>query len=565
VVLGCLLVLGAVLTTSAAAPPGTPRSGKARGPGADAPGHLLDRLQADLAGVRAQRQSQVLEEEDRRLLDLVSTVPFAALPYTVPTGEVPSLVLTPTGREYGLGDLEALGAAVRSPDGTVDLVEHVLVAPGASLRIAAPGTTLRLRARGSQFVSLVAWKSTLVLAGAAGAPLRITSWDPAAGTPDPSPLDGRPYIRTAGGSMVLDHVHASDLGFWSGRTGGVAWTGGPRTSGSGSISDSEFTRGRYGVFASGTRDLAVTGSAFEDNEVDGLALHRGAVRTVVTDGRSAGNGRYGVSADLGSENLQLRGVDVSRNAVAGLSFSGAPFAAGPSASGAPTRGYGGLTVVGGRAVGNGVAGVRVVQGRDVSISGLTVAGGQDGIVLVGTGFPTRVQRTAVRDTRRFGISVRDGTAELEGNRLEGGAVGIRVIDATATVRGNEVRAAGHYGLSVSGRSDGSAVVANTLAGRGPAAVDTFRLTGEVREHGNDVTGWTEDEDDWLYWSRFVPRHPMVVLWIVVLLVPLAARWRARRRRPPLGTPPYRDDLRRMRPLVQRLDGTTARSAVGGNR
>jgi Right handed beta helix region len=206
-----------------------------------------------------------------------------------------------------------------------------------------------------------------------------------------------------------------------------------------------------------------------------------------------------------------------------------------------------------------------VQAHDVSVDGLTVAGSRDGIVLVGTGLPTQVERTVVRDPARFGISVQNGAAELVGNRLQGGPTGIRLRDATGTVRGNEIRGATHYGVSVAGRSAGSAVEANTLSGRGPVAVDTFRLAphADVVVLGNDVTSWTEDQDDWVYWSHFVPRHPMLVLWVVVLLLPLLASRRARRHRPPLGTPPYRDDLRRMKHLVYRLDGTPAQRAVRG--
>jgi hypothetical protein len=147
-----------------------------------------------------------------------------------------------------------------------------------------------------------------------------------------------------------------------------------------------------------------------------------------------------------------------------------------------------------------------VQAHDVSVDGLTVAGSRDGIVLVGTGLPTQVERTVVRDPARFGISVQNGAAELVGNRLQGGPTGIRLRDATGTVRGNEIRGATHYGVSVAGRSAGSAVEANTLSGRGPAAVDTFRLAphADVVVLGNDVTSWTEDQDDWVYWSNSCP-------------------------------------------------------------
>jgi hypothetical protein len=560
-VLACLLVVaGAVVTGAAVLPTGPAvRDGaRVRPPapaGTQVPRAPLAVLRDDLAGVRGERQSGLLEAEDRRLLDLVAAVPFGAPPYTVGEGRDATLVLTPIGRDYGLPDLEALGAAVPGPDGSVDVVRHVLVAPGALLRVLAPGTTLRLRSDGGGFVSLVAWRSTLVLAGEPEAPLTITSWSPGSGAPDPSPVDGRAYLRTAGGSMTLDHVQATDLGFWSGRTGGVAWTGSSRAAGSGSVTGSTFARCHYGLFASGSRDLTITDSAFVDNAVDGLALHRRAVGTQVSGGRATGNGRNGISADLGTEDVRLSGVDASRNAVSGISFSGAPLAVGPSAGGGSTRTFGGLTVIGGRADGNGSTGVRVVQSSAVSISGLAVSGSRDGIVLVGTRFPTMVRHTVVQGTRRFGISLQDGVARLADDRVGNSMTAFRLEDADAAVQTNDVRAASHYGVSVSGASAGSVVAANTLAGRGPAAVDTYRLDGgaDVRITGNDADRWTVDEDDWVYWSRFVPRHPMVVLWVVVLLVPALASLRGRRRRPSPGTLPYRDGERAL-PRLQPLPG-----------
>jgi Periplasmic copper-binding protein (NosD) len=289
---------------------------------------------------------------------------------------------------------------------------------------------------------------------------------------------------------------------------------------------------------------------------------------VVTGGRAIGNGRHGISADLGSEDLRVTGVEVSGNAGSGLSFSGAPFAAGPSAGGASARTYGGLTVSGGRMDGNGGAAVRVVRAAGVSISGLTVSGSRDGVVLVGTRSPTTVQDTEVR-ARRFGITVADGVAQLLGNRLGGGRTGIRLADASGAVRANDVRATTHYGVSVTGSSV-STVEANTITGRGAAAVDTYRLTddAEVDVRRNDVARWTEDEDDWVYWSRFIPRHPMVVLWVVVLLLPALSSLRARRRRPVPGTLPYADDLHRMPSFVplpgSRPGAALARPVRGGS-
>ena len=55
--------------------------------------------------------------------------------------------------------------------------------------------------------------------------MTIKSWDPASESADLNTTDGRSYVRVIGGSAEFTHVVFADLGFWSGRTGGVALTG----------------------------------------------------------------------------------------------------------------------------------------------------------------------------------------------------------------------------------------------------------------------------------------------------------------------------------------------------
>jgi hypothetical protein len=73
--------------------------------------------------------------------------------------------------------------------------------------------------------------------------------------------------------------------------------------------------------------------------------------------------------------------------------------------------------------------------------------------------------------------------------------------------------------------------------------------------GNDVKGWIRDRDDLTYWSTFIPDHPMLLLWVVGLGLPLFATARARRGRPQArGAVPYPDDVRREGATPVRLDG-----------
>ncbi|MCW2532504.1 MAG: exported protein of unknown function, partial [Blastococcus sp.] len=54
-------------------------------------------------------------------------------------------------------------------------------------------------------------------------------------------------------------------------------------------------------------------------------------------------------------------------------------------------------------------------------------------------------------------------------------------------------------------------------------------------------------------STFIPTHPMLVLWVVLLGLPLAFFLLGRRRRVPVGTAPYADGFRRERAAPLTVD------------
>ncbi|MDT0277360.1 right-handed parallel beta-helix repeat-containing protein [Blastococcus goldschmidtiae] len=501
------------------------------------------------------QQRALLISEDERLLRLVAGLRPGSAPYVQAVEGTETLVLTPRGLDYGLADLVAEGAAEVLPDGAVLLTRHVLVAPGARLGIVAPGGDLRLRSDATGITSLVAWKADLELAGDDGDALTVTSWDARSARPDDDVTDGRAYIRTVSGDLETSHVDVAGLGFWAGRTGGVALTGGSSGPATGTITDSSFEEGHYGVFVSETDGLEVTGSRFARNAIDGLTLHRRTVDTTVIDSTATGNDRNGVSADQGSEEVTLTGIRAARNAEYGVYFSGRPLSDGPSAGGASLRAYGNLAITGGQLTDNGKGGVRVVGANDVAIVGTEVADNRDGIVLVDTAAPTTVAGTTVTGDHRFGISATGGAATISDNRVTEGETAIRIRAASAAVTGNTVEEASNHGISVVGAAVATSVVDNTVAGRGPSGLDLHRLAPGVviEQSGNDLEQWVRDRDNWVYWSTFVPNHPMLVLWVVILGAPLALGLRARRNRLAVGSAPYRDQIWRDRPAPRRAD------------
>lgn len=552
-VAGTLLVGG--LIAVAAGPTSSPTP---------APGQSVSAAVVPFSRTSAESQYSVLAREDHRLLTLISSVRPGSGPYVQTLEGVDTLVLTASGLSYDLAGLRALGVAQVLESGDVLLTENVLVAPGARLVLDAPGTTLRLRSDRSGFASLVGWKADLVLSGAQGAPLVVTSWDPGQGLPDAEVDDGRAYIREVSGEMRLEQVSAAHLGFWAGRTSGVAWTGSSSTAATGSVTGSSFRGNHYGAFASQTERLAITDAVFTGNAVDGLSLHRSTADATVRSSSAHANGRHGFSADHGSESVAFRDVRAVGNADHGIFFSGRPLSDGPSAGGASMRTYGDVQIVGGLLRDNGGAGLRVVEGHQVSVTDTRVADNDDGIALAGTDASTTVVDTVITGRHRLGISVTGGSATLAGNQVSGSLTGIRVEDAAVRVTGNDVTRATGHAISVIGAATGSSVVDNTIAGRGPSGLDLFRLdhAASVEQSGNDIEGWTQDRDNWAYWSAFIPNHPLLVLWVVILGLPLALTVRARTRPITLGTAPYRDELLHGRRPPLRVDAGRA-AASGG--
>jgi hypothetical protein len=503
-------------------------------------------------GADAERQYSVLEMEDRRLLTLVASVRPGSGPYVQRLNGADTLVLTAGGLAYDLDDLLDLDAAKVMENGDVLLTTSVFVAPGARLVIDAPGKTLRLRSEDSGFVSLVAWKADLVLSGTDSGPLRVISWDTVEEGPDTDVVDGRAYVREVSGDMRLRYADVSHLGFWAGRTSGVSWTGSASTVATGGILGSSLRANHYGAFASQGEGLSVVDSVFIGNAVDGLSLHRSTESTTIRSSKALSNGRHGFSADNGSESVELSDVTASRNGAYGVFFSGTSLSEGQSAGGASLRTYGEVDISGGEFRENGKAGLRVVEGNRVAVTGTRVSGNRDGIVLAGTAAPTTVEDAVVTGNRRMGISVTDGSAIVAGNRVSGAATGIRIRDAQVTTSANVVSKATDHAISVVGAAARTSVTDNTISGRGPSGLDTFRLDQDLalRVSGNDVEGWTQDRDNLEYWSTFIPSHPMLVLWVVVLGAPVALA--LRRRRVPAGTLPYQDPLRRERPEPLRV-------------
>jgi parallel beta-helix repeat protein len=533
------LLAGAGLVAVAFVAPGWLAGTPAPAPPAPAP--IARPADAELLAAR--NQAGLVQQEDDRLIAQLRGAPWYAEPFLDREHGPQALVLTPRRSPYDLDALIRMGAATRVDPGTVELTSSVLVAPGATLAVTEPDTTLRMRSEEGGFTSLVGWKGNLVLGGAPDRPLRVTSWDPKSAAPDLSVADGRAYVRVVGAQLETRDAELSDLGFWSGRTGGVALTGSDGISAGGSIVATTMHRNHYGLFSSDTDKLTVTGSTVVDSTVDGVLLHRGSVGATVEKTVARGSGGHGIAVGQGTAAVTLRAVEAVANSGDGIRVDGRPQAeqAGPAGlSLDAARGFGVLESTSTANVGSGIL---VWDADDVSVTGNVVADNPEGIVVRGTAEGVRVDGNTVTGSTGAAVAVTGGAVNtvVEHNTISGAHAGVLVRDAVAAVNGNTVGGARSHALSFQGAANGSSAGQNVLAGQGPSSVDVLRVVpgASVAVGVNDDAGWQVVKDRIPRLTDLFSSHPLLLMWAALFLLPVVATLLARRRRRNRGsTAPY---------------------------
>jgi Right handed beta helix region len=504
------------------------------------------------SSVAAQRSAaaataRILVAEDTRVLGLVRRVPYLGPAYRVHTPGIDTVVLTARATPYERTDLVRLGALVPQAGGADYLRASVLVAPGAKLFL-GDERSLRLRSDVKAFASIVAWKAELRMTGTADRPLSITSWTRGHGA-DTDEADGRAYIRTVGSRTLVKHVALRSLGFWSGRTGGLAAEGGDESVASAGataasaespvtghqqlvVSDVS-TRGlHYGLYTHDIRSGSVRRSRFLQSAQQGLLLH-GKTHDVLVDSTTVENsGADGVAVARGSHDLVLRKVVSDGNAGDGIRVDGRPTAARPTAGGGDPVPHGAVDISEATLSHNAGSGVNVVGAVKVSVAASTLSSNADGITVRDSARDVHLTTNVVKSSRGFGIGVTDGPSAVtvEDNSVDGAATGVALRSAVATVRRNYVSNATEHGISLAGGAAGSHVVQNRISGRGASGLSLTRLVspGSVVDRANDVSGWEVHKD--LTWSQRLEDHPLLLLWLPILFLPLVGWLLSLRRR-----------------------------------
>jgi hypothetical protein len=535
----------------------------------------------------AERQAQLVQGEDERLIDVrvagaARQVTYPLRPYRVRSSGFYTLVLPARRAVYTMGDLRELAPQtfLQQRDGSYLLREHILVDTGATLALSpSKPTTIRMSSGAAGFVSIVTRGGKLRLLGSASAPLTFTSWDETASTTDKTVKDGRAYIL-AMGQLVVKHANFEDLGFWSGRTGGLALAGSGApsagldlgseetkvTTGSstdsreaeilpsgnlpddedsidtvvGEVSDTKITGNAFGLFVTGASGTEIRNVTISRSLVNGLVLHRSVRSAQVEQVRVEKSGADGIVVTRGVEAALLTQVTSTGNGRDGVVITGTPLAKGPSPSGSSIRQFGNNVLTASLIEGNGRTGVRIVGGTQVRLLGNSIEGGVQGVLVSAGAAGVVIDANRITNVDGSGIQIRDANGiEVSGNSVRRTRTGVHVMNAEAEIQDNTVASATLHAISLVGKVTGTTITSNALGGRGSSAIDQARLEGgaEPELDGNDLSGWdrviTQDG------VISTLKHPLTVIWILIAVLLISGQVRIHRRRH-VRTLPYAD-------------------------
>jgi Right handed beta helix region len=491
---------------------------------------------ASLPNVSAAKETSLVSAEDGRIRLLLHDAVRIFQPEVIPyRGSLPTVVLTAGSHVYTAADLVQYGALVMLPNHAALLLDNVFVSTNARLSLGSP--TLRalyLDSTSGGFASIIAWGGSLSFTGTASQSLTIMGWNRATKVAAADEGNGRSYIREVGGTMTLSDVRASSLGFWSGRTGGVAWTGVSGAPSRGGATDSTFTQDIYGAFVSRGQGVTFASDLFEFNSLDGLHIHRYSVGSQVASSSSARNGGNGFLVDRATQNTVLQGDVSQNNATNGYFIDGRPLVSGASASGSSVLPSTGTVLQNSAAAGNGHIGILVEGGSGTVIKADQVCGKTTGIVVRAGASNSVLTGNDIRCAPRSGMSVgpsAPGTI-ISGNTIASPHIGMLIrTSGPLEVDNNRIIGATTFGVTVRGLSSQVKGVGNVISGTGFRAVDARALARTPDFSGTDTSGWAHHAHI-TFWT-YLQFHPLAALWLsILILVILAAAWSYRRRLPP---------------------------------
>ncbi|HKV88723.1 MAG TPA: right-handed parallel beta-helix repeat-containing protein, partial [Candidatus Dormibacteraeota bacterium] len=478
------------------------------------------------------REASLVAGEDLRLRTLLHHLSRLSYPIVVPVGAeydvaagvtragTPTLVL-PGPATYTIDDLLANQAVIPLSQGGYMLEDNVLVGSGATLKLSSAEVPILLMdSSDSGFTSLVTWGGTISLSGTGeGNPLIIEGWNKIANAPAVDHGYGRPYIRAVGGELDLKFVRASYLGFWSGRTGGVAWTGISSHASTGSAVSSRFMYNAYGAFVSRAQAVKFSDDLFEGNMLDGLRLHRLAVGSVVDHSAAARNAGNGFVVSRGATGNLLQDDLSVNNAGNGFLLDGLALVHGASPSGDKAVASQGTIIELSDAEANARTGILVEGGTGTIVRNNIVCGPITGIAVRVGADQTYIVGNDVRCAGRVALSVGPSVTAttINANTFSGARIGVVIRNAPGVrIFDNRINDVSVFGISVRGNSPGVVGNSNTIAGRGFQPIDTRGGASTPTFQDTNLTGWQHRSS--LNFVESLRYHPLLTAWVVILLL-----------------------------------------------
>ena len=550
-------------------------------------------------------EAKLVETENQRLVYL-RTVASAAKyriegattePYRLRTGPTFTLMLPERKAAYTTADLLTYSPEtfVKQADGSFLLSESIVVLEGARLDLTSKkGLSIKMASGPESFVSIVTIGGSLVVKGTDAKPLSITAWDTAANLPDTETTDGRAYIRVIGGNGSLAHAQLSDLGFWSGNTGGLSFTGaesvidfdefskggdskesvagaevlaageiGDITPGqdysfvSASVTDVELERNAFGLFVAGADGVAIRDSQIRDSLVDGLVFHRYVTDSKVTRLDSVNNAVDGVTVSRSSKNITFYDIASTGNGRNGITLDGQPLADGPSAVGTEVSSYGDNTVAQSIFADNGRYGAEINGGTEISVTQSDFSNNEMGIVVANAAEDVVVAKNQFVDHKRQSIAIRDTVtgASVTANDISGGDTGIYVRNAEADVASNKLSGITSHGVSLVGDAREVSVTKNVIAGSGSTALWTKQAFG-AKLGKNNVDEWNPAPTFDTVVSAVV--QPLTLVWLALAVAVMLTAFTPRRRSKLGVRHPYQERV----PLSAYSKGVVSRESIG---
>jgi hypothetical protein len=491
---------------------------------------------ASLPSLNGAREAAAVASEDSRIRTMLHDSAHTYQPEVIPTrGALPTLVLTAGGKSsYDASDLIEYGALVRLPHHAALLLDNVFVTGNAQLSLGSLALqTLYLDNGSGGFASIVGWDGNLSFHGTDTDPLTILGWNRSVNSAATDDGDGRSYIREVAGKMTLTNTRVSDLGFWSGRTGGVAWTGLTGHPSTGSASTSTFTGNTYGAFVSRGSGVAFSDDLFEFNALDGLHIHRYSVGSSVTSSSASRNGGNGFTVSPATQQTTLDDDVSEHNAGNGYFINGVPLAKGASASGGSVAPGSGTAIEGSSALDNGGIGILVEGGTGTVIKSDQVCAAVTAVAIRQGAVNAVVTGNYVGCSPRSGLSLGPAVPGImvSGNTVVGPRTGVLITSAGAvTLDGNHIVGATVFGVSARGSSSAVTGVGNVISGSGFRAVDARADASRPALSATDSSAW--DHHSRTTFVSYLEFHPLAALWFGIAILVLAAwAWSHRRRLP----------------------------------